>query len=277
MLRRRCGGAGASLTPSPETGRRAGCGAARAGARSWCSPPLPAAAREALPPRTKGSPRRCRRSAQLQSHCLRQRGADGCPACDDGNAVSGDGCDPNCTVTGCGDGVLTSGEACDDGNLANGDGCSATCQSEGQRGGGRHRRRGGWGHGRSKRRRLRRGRRRPRGRVQLRHRGRRRSPQPLGVGARVRGTRPRAATASSDVSTVAPWSACCTTPGRARGRWCKVRVVRGRAAPRTCRTADRGFLRRAWRRRRPASWAGRSSGSRPWRRFRLRAQSPPPA
>ncbi len=48
-------------------------------------------------------------------------------ACDDGNASDGDGCDGNCTVTACGNGVLTSGESCDDGNLADGDGCDSTC------------------------------------------------------------------------------------------------------------------------------------------------------
>lgn len=50
--------------------------------------------------------------------------------CDDGNTASGDGCDSNCTPTGCGNGVRTSGEACDDGNLVNGDGCSSSCDVE---------------------------------------------------------------------------------------------------------------------------------------------------
>lgn len=47
--------------------------------------------------------------------------------CDDGNAVGGDGCDPNCTPTGCGNGAVTAGEECDDGNLTNGDGCDSDC------------------------------------------------------------------------------------------------------------------------------------------------------
>jgi MYXO-CTERM domain-containing protein len=47
--------------------------------------------------------------------------------CDDGNAVGGDGCDPNCTPTACGNGVVTAGEACDDGNLQSGDGCDTNC------------------------------------------------------------------------------------------------------------------------------------------------------
>ena len=47
--------------------------------------------------------------------------------CDDGNAVDGDGCDTNCTVTACGNGIATAGEACDDGNLADGDGCDSNC------------------------------------------------------------------------------------------------------------------------------------------------------
>jgi uncharacterized delta-60 repeat protein len=33
--------------------------------------------------------------------------------CDDGNAVSGDGCDLNCTVTRCGNGIVTAGENCE--------------------------------------------------------------------------------------------------------------------------------------------------------------------
>jgi cysteine-rich repeat protein len=50
--------------------------------------------------------------------------------CDDGNLVSGDGCDANCTPTGCGNHVVTAGEQCDDGNLVSGDCCSASCQLE---------------------------------------------------------------------------------------------------------------------------------------------------
>jgi uncharacterized delta-60 repeat protein len=50
--------------------------------------------------------------------------------CDDGNLVSGDGCDANCTPTSCGNGIVTSGEECDDGaaNGIPGDCCTATCQ-----------------------------------------------------------------------------------------------------------------------------------------------------
>ena len=61
--------------------------------------------------------------------------------CDDGNRVSGDGCNSNCTnestrdggVTDagsdstCGDGVIQPTEACDDGNRQPGDGCNADC------------------------------------------------------------------------------------------------------------------------------------------------------
>lgn len=50
--------------------------------------------------------------------------------CDDGNAVSGDGCDANCKPTGCGNGIKTAPETCDDGNTTGGDGCSATCKLE---------------------------------------------------------------------------------------------------------------------------------------------------
>jgi cysteine-rich repeat protein len=52
---------------------------------------------------------------------------DGEDACDDGNLVSGDGCDRTCMLTGCGSGVITEGEDCDDGNTADGDTCPSTC------------------------------------------------------------------------------------------------------------------------------------------------------
>jgi cysteine-rich repeat protein len=51
--------------------------------------------------------------------------------CDDGNLVNGDGCDANCTLTSCGNGIATPPEQCDDGNNAAGDGCSGICGLEG--------------------------------------------------------------------------------------------------------------------------------------------------
>ncbi len=51
--------------------------------------------------------------------------------CDDGNAVSGDGCDANCTPSGCGNGITTAPEQCDDGNAVNGDGCDTNCTTSG--------------------------------------------------------------------------------------------------------------------------------------------------
>ena len=36
--------------------------------------------------------------------------------CDDGNRSNDDGCDSNCTLTSCGNGILNEGEECDDGN-----------------------------------------------------------------------------------------------------------------------------------------------------------------
>jgi cysteine-rich repeat protein len=52
-------------------------------------------------------------------------------ACDDGNLVSGDGCNSVCSSTErCGDGVRDTGEQCDDGNAADGDGCNAMCENE---------------------------------------------------------------------------------------------------------------------------------------------------
>src|SRR5262249_893612 len=50
--------------------------------------------------------------------------------CDDHNLVNGDGCDSNCTPTGCGNGIVTAGEQCDEG-AGNGTNlwCSASCQA----------------------------------------------------------------------------------------------------------------------------------------------------
>jgi len=87
--------------------------------------------------------------------------AEGPEACDDGNQVSGDGCNANCSsnetcgngftdlalavpeecdggtqcsatcvLFRCGNMVVDPGEVCDDGNQAAGDGCSAACQSD---------------------------------------------------------------------------------------------------------------------------------------------------
>jgi fibro-slime domain-containing protein len=72
---------------------------------------------------------------------------EGSEQCDDGNTVTGDGCDPFCRLepicpaaggpctTACGDGLLlpidkANGQECDDGNTVSGDGCSSTCKIE---------------------------------------------------------------------------------------------------------------------------------------------------
>src|SRR3569623_1605557 len=65
---------------------------------------------------------------------------EGTEACDDGNAVDGDGCSATCTFepdcsTGmcfskCGDGMKLAPESCDAGNTKDGDGCSASCAFE---------------------------------------------------------------------------------------------------------------------------------------------------
>ncbi len=57
----------------------------------------------------------------------RVNGCSGGEECDDGNLVDGDGCDSNCTLTRCGNGIITAGEECDDGNAVDGDCCSSTC------------------------------------------------------------------------------------------------------------------------------------------------------
>ncbi len=68
----------------------------------------------------------------------------GAEACDDGDAVGGDGCSATCVIepgwsctgtpsvctTACGDGTIAGSEVCDDGNSAADDGCSATCTIE---------------------------------------------------------------------------------------------------------------------------------------------------
>ena len=66
-------------------------------------------------------------------------------SCDDGNTLSGDGCNAICQIEAnhicpnpgkpcqnlavCGNSILTSDETCDDGNTVSGDGCSADCQT----------------------------------------------------------------------------------------------------------------------------------------------------
>ena len=50
--------------------------------------------------------------------------------CDDGNQVSGDGCDPMCGLERCGNGMTDPFETCDDGNHAPADGCSELCRTE---------------------------------------------------------------------------------------------------------------------------------------------------
>lgn len=50
------------------------------------------------------------------------------PECDDGNVTPGDGCDENCVVETCGNGVVQSGEDCDDSGTAAGDGCDENCK-----------------------------------------------------------------------------------------------------------------------------------------------------
>ncbi len=66
---------------------------------------------------------------------------DGIEKCDDGNQISGDGCDSRCcqelpficypippSPCFCGDGKVDPGESCDDGNTENGDGCDYDCR-----------------------------------------------------------------------------------------------------------------------------------------------------
>ncbi|HYC54516.1 MAG TPA: DUF4215 domain-containing protein, partial [Candidatus Binatia bacterium] len=58
-------------------------------------------------------------------------GIDGVEQCDDGNTVSGDGCNQFCIDEFCGDNVDNdTDEQCDDGNTINGDGCDSDCDLE---------------------------------------------------------------------------------------------------------------------------------------------------
>ncbi len=50
--------------------------------------------------------------------------------CDDGNRLSCDGCDRNCTLPACSNGAACAPETCDDGNTVASDGCSAACITE---------------------------------------------------------------------------------------------------------------------------------------------------
>jgi cysteine-rich repeat protein len=49
-------------------------------------------------------------------------------ACDDGNQVSGDGCNNSCMLELCGNGVIDPGEECDDKNLTADKKCDHLCQ-----------------------------------------------------------------------------------------------------------------------------------------------------
>ncbi len=74
-------------------------------------------------------------NASCRTDCERAGCGDGVvdtgEQCDDGNALSGDGCG-TCVLepTVCGDGKLEGSEECDDHNVASGDGCRANCTVE---------------------------------------------------------------------------------------------------------------------------------------------------
>jgi cysteine-rich repeat protein len=51
----------------------------------------------------------------------------GVEACDDGNTTDGDGCQGNCALPSCGDGIVDMGEECDDADVSNADACLTTC------------------------------------------------------------------------------------------------------------------------------------------------------
>ena len=73
----------------------------------------------------------CSASCQRDNECGNGLIEDLYEVCDDNNLTSGDGCDENCTVTACGNGIVTAGEDCDDNNLVDGDGCDSNCKPTG--------------------------------------------------------------------------------------------------------------------------------------------------
>lgn len=83
------------------------------------------------PANSNTAPDACRTTC-VDAHCGDGVVDDG-EDCDDGNAVDGDGCEHDCTLTGsvCGNGIVEGDEQCDDGNLNDGDGCDGTCTREG--------------------------------------------------------------------------------------------------------------------------------------------------
>ena len=50
-------------------------------------------------------------------------------ACDDGNTLGADGCQPGCRLPTCGDGWLDPGEQCDESTLVSGLGCAPSCDA----------------------------------------------------------------------------------------------------------------------------------------------------
>jgi cysteine-rich repeat protein len=77
-----------------------------------------------------GAPGYCRDQICLLPVCGNHY-VDHGEACDDGNVVSGDGCNALCTSTElCGNGFLDPGEVCDDGDRISGDGCDSQCRTE---------------------------------------------------------------------------------------------------------------------------------------------------
>lgn len=86
------------------------------------------------PPGSPGQPASCRKTVCGDGT------KEGSEACDDGNAIDGDGCGATCTfepdcssgtcASKCGDGVKLAPEGCDDGNDKEGDGCAADCATE---------------------------------------------------------------------------------------------------------------------------------------------------
>ncbi len=69
----------------------------------------------------------CALFAECQPRCGDGRVNVADEVCDDGNDVEGDGCDSNCTVSACNNGVVAGDEVCDDGNAIEGDGCDSNC------------------------------------------------------------------------------------------------------------------------------------------------------
>ena len=76
-----------------------------------------------------GNTDRRRRLPAATATCLRRRHPGSVDEeCDDGNTMNADGCQGDCKLPFCGDGIQDSDEECDDGNNTDADSCQGDCK-----------------------------------------------------------------------------------------------------------------------------------------------------